>query len=74
MSQPADSPWQILDKIYTLFTANPISFFAVLVVWVVVILIFQRGLHVHISPWIALLTLIVSVGIVIGLLLTVSNF
>jgi hypothetical protein len=69
MSETASSPWQILDKIYTLFTANPISFLAVFVVWVGVILIFQRGLHVHISPWVVLITLIVSVGIVIGILL-----
>jgi uncharacterized membrane protein YhaH (DUF805 family) len=66
----ANSPWQILDKIYTLFTANPLSFLAVLVVWIMVTLVFQRGLHVHISPWIALLTLIVSVGIVIGIILS----
>ena len=49
MSEVANSPWQILDKIYTLFTANPLAFLAVFIVWIGVILVFQRVLHVHIS-------------------------
>ena len=63
MSELATSPWEIIDRIYGLFTTYPASFLAVVVVG------FQRGLHVHISPWIALLTLVASVGIVIGILL-----
>jgi hypothetical protein len=69
MSETVNSPWQILDKVYTLFTTYPVSFLAVFVVWIGVIYVFQRGLHVHISPWVVLITLIVSVGIVIGILL-----
>jgi len=67
--QPTVMQWQILDGIYRLFTNYPQAFLAIPLVWIVMILVFQRLLHVHISPWIALLTLIVSVGIVIGLLL-----
>ena len=60
---------ETLDKLYEFLTKYPQSFIAIPIVWITMILIFQRLLHVHISPWIALLTLIVSVGIVVGILL-----
>ena len=59
----------LLNKLYDFLVKYPWSFIAIFVVWALVILFFQRVLHVHISPWIALLTLIVSVGIVIGIIL-----
>lgn len=59
----------LLNKLYDFLVKYPWSFIAIFVVWALVILFFQRILHVHISPWIALLTLIVSVGIVIGIIL-----
>jgi hypothetical protein len=65
----SSTPWELIDKVYTLFTTMPYSFFAIPIVWGLMILVFKKGLNVHVSPWIALLTLIVSVGIVIGILL-----
>ena len=69
MSESATSPWELLDRIYNLFIAYPFSFFAIFIVWLLVIVAFQKIGHVHVSPWWGLLSLIVSVGIVIGILL-----
>jgi uncharacterized membrane protein YhaH (DUF805 family) len=65
----AAAQWEIIDRLYNLLTQYPQTLLVIPVVWIVMILVFQRLLHVHVSPWIALLTLIVSVGIVIGILL-----
>ena len=69
MSQQSNGPWEILDRIYQLFVKYPIAFFLIPVVWIVLIYVLKEGLNVHVSPWWALLTLIVSTGIVIGILL-----
>lgn len=69
LKSPITMQVEILNKLYDFLVKYPWSFIAIFVVWALVILFFQRVLHVHISPWIALLTLIVSVGIVLGIIL-----
>jgi hypothetical protein len=69
MSQSATQPWGILDEIYGLLIKYPQSFFAIFIVWVLMLVFFDKALDVDITPWWGLMTLIVSVGIVIGILL-----
>jgi hypothetical protein len=68
MEAPTVWQTQVFDRLYDFLMNYPEAFVAIPIVWVFMIFVFQRFLHVHISPWIVLLTLLVSAGIVIGII------
>lgn len=61
--------WTILERIYDLFVKYPFAFLLIPIVWILLIAFLKKVLDVYVSPWWALMALVVSVGIVIGLLL-----
>jgi len=61
--------WQIIDELVHFLMKYPYSLLLIPLVWIVLMFVLQRLVHIHISPWVVLITLVVSVGIVIGLIL-----
>jgi hypothetical protein len=66
---PTVLQWGILEDIYTIFKTYPLSFLLIIAIWIGLIVLFKYGIKIYVSPWIALMLLIVSAGATIGLLL-----
>ena len=67
MLQTNASAWEIIDKIYDFLIANPWSLLLIPVIWLSLIYILKEFIGIYVSAWSVLLSLLVAVGIVIGI-------
>lgn len=61
--------WDIIEEIFHLFTANPWSFFLIPLLWISMIIALDKIADIRVTAWSVLMSLVVAVGIVIGILL-----
>ena len=73
MFELAVMQWTVLEDIYYLFSAYPVTFLLLAIVWIGLIYFFKKVLHVYVSPWYGLMLLVVSAAIIIGILLSLKN-
>jgi hypothetical protein len=61
--------WETVSEIFHLFEKYPLSFLAIPIIWIFLLVILKYGVGVYVSPWWALIAFIASVGVAIGIVL-----
>ena len=68
MLQTSNSSGDLLYTIFDFLFSNPLSFFLIPIVWIVIIVILKELVGIYVSAWSVLMSLIVAVGVVIGII------